>query len=111
MKLINFAHVLFTGPLFIYVGLANSKPNWVYHILLALGIFLALYFLYTIFAKTLSPYHVWLLIHLLIFIPLLLWCGIAKDKTPHIILSIILAIGTASVGFHLIRIIQSFMKI
>lgn len=111
MKLINLAHVLFTGPLLIYVGLAKQKPVWVYYLLLALGIFLALYFIYVIFTKTLSPYHVWLLIHLLIFIPLLIWCGIAKDKTPHIILSIILAIGTASVGFHLIRIVQSVIKI
>lgn len=109
MKSINLVHVLFTGPLLIYVGLAKTKPNWVYYLLLLMGIFLTLYFMFVIFTKSLSPYHVWLLIHLLIFIPLLLWCGIAKDKTPHIILSLLLAIGTASVGFHLIRIIQSLM--
>ena len=109
MKLINLAHVLFTGPLLIYVGIAKTKPTWIYHVLLSLGILLFLYFLFIIFTKTLSPYHVWLLIHLLIFMPLLIWCGIARDKTPHIVLSILLAIGAASVGFHLIRIIQSLM--
>lgn len=109
MKLINLAHVLFTGPFLIYIGLAKTKPTWVYHLILLLGLFLFFYLFYVIFTKTFSPYHVWLLIHLVIFVPLLIWCGLAGDKTPHIVLSVILAIGTASVGFHLIRIIQSLI--
>ena len=105
-KPINATHILITGPLLVYLGLAQTKPAWVYNLLLALGIILALYFLYLIISTKLSQYHVWLTVHLVLFIPLLIVLGIKKDATPPIILSLLLAIGCAAIGYHLIRLFQ-----
>lgn len=105
---ISLAHVFITGPFLIYVGLAKTKPVWVYYILLMLGLLLLLYFPYIIFTTKLSQYHVWLGIHLLLFIPLLIAIGVMQDKSPRILFSLVLAIGLASVGYHAIRLYQHY---
>lgn len=106
----NLLHILFTGPLLIYVGLKKPKENWIYNLFLILGIILAIYFLVLIANTPYSSYHSWLFIHFAIFIPLLLFLGIRKTQTPSIIFSITLALGIAAVGFHSIRLIQSLSR-
>lgn len=106
----NLAHVFVTGPFLVYVGLAKERPIWVYHVLLLLGIALALFFPFVIFTKKISQYHVWLFVHLLLFVPLLLISGYMKDKTPQIVFSLLLAIGIAAIGYHTIRAYQVIYK-
>ena len=100
---VNLAHIFFSGPLLLYLGLKSQKPQFVYYIILALGMLLSIYFVYEILMESPRP---WLLIHLLIFFPLLIWCGIKKDKTPPIILSIFVAMGCAAIGYHLIKLLR-----
>lgn len=105
---INLAHAFVTGPFLMYVGLARKRPSWVFHVLVAIGVLLALYFPYVIMTRKLSQYHVWLFIHLAIFIPLLIAIGVMKDRAPKILFSLVLAIGIAAIGYHLIRFYQHY---
>lgn len=106
---VNLAHMLVTGPVFVYVGLAETKPRWMYHFLLVFGLLLVGYFVYVISTKELSQYHVWLGIHLLIFVPLMLAVGIMQDESPRILFSLLLAIGIAAIGYHAIRLYQHYL--
>jgi hypothetical protein len=105
-KTINLFHALVTGPLLIYIGLSKNISPLFYKLLILFSIVVALYLLYLLLQNN---KRTWLIIHLLVFLPLLLWCGIAKEKTPYMVKSILLAIGCAAFGYHLIYIIQRFL--
>ena len=104
---INLVHILVTGPLLVYAGLVEEKPRWLFDVLLVLGIVLAAYFPYVMYTTKLSQYHVWLAIHLFIIVGLMVTAGIMRDNTPRIIFSLLLAIGIAAIGYHVIRAYQS----
>jgi RsiW-degrading membrane proteinase PrsW (M82 family) len=101
---IKYAHILLTGPVLIYIGLMKPKNKWIYKILLFFGLLLLVFFFYHIISTKTTPYHVWLYIHLILFIPLLIWIGIKKDQSPKILFSLIIAIGCAAIGYHAIRL-------
>lgn len=106
IKLVNIAHVLVTGPFFIYIGLAQpSHVGW-YRVCLGLGAVLALLFAWKLWSTAWSQYHIWLLIHLLLFAGLLVAVGVQKKQTPQILFSIMIAVGCAAIGYHLIRLVQ-----
>jgi hypothetical protein len=106
----NLLHILLTGPLLIYIGLKKPKQDWIYNLILILGIILSIYFLILIIKIPYSPYHSWLFIHFIVFIPLLLFVGIRKTNTPNIIYSILLTLGIAAVGYHSVRLYQKIKK-
>ncbi len=106
-KTINLFHVLVTGPLLIYIGLSKNISSLFYNLLLLASILLFLYLLSLILQNN---KRTWLIIHLLVFLPLLLWCGIAKEKTPYMIKSALLAIGCGAFGYHLIYIIKRLIS-
>ncbi len=106
-KTINLFHVLVTGPLLIYIGLSKNISPLFYNLLLLASILLFLYLLSLILQNN---KRTWLIIHLLVFLPLLLWCGIAKEKTPYMIKSALLAIGCGAFGYHLIYIIKRLIS-
>lgn len=103
-KAVKLAHIFFTGPALIYIGLMKPNNKWIYRVLLATGLLLLVFFFYHIITTTPTPYHVWLYIHLLLFIPLLIWIGLKQDKAPNILFSLIVAIGCAAIGYHTIRL-------
>lgn len=103
----NLAHILFTGPLLIYVGLKQPEWVWIYRLLFAMGVLLAVYFVYLIVTLNKSPYHVWLAIHLVLFFPLLIWVGWKGPEAPKIAFSLLLAVGIAAFGYHLVRLFQA----
>lgn len=105
---VSYYHILFTGPLLLYLGLAKSKPIWVYYALLAFASLAGLYFIYELMKNT---KRYWFIIHVLIFVPLLILMGIQKDKTPPIVLSVFIALGFASIGYHILRLLQNYQVI
>ncbi len=107
-KTINIFHVLVTGPLLIYIGLTKNIPSILYNILIILSILLFIYILSLILE---NKKRTWLIIHLLVFLPLLLWCGLEKETTPYMVKSILLAIGCAAFGYHFIYIIKRFLQV
>lgn len=57
-----------------------------------------------------SPRKWWLVIHLAVFFPLLIWIGWKGRDAPKIVFSVLLAIGFAAIGYHLARLLQRDQK-
>lgn len=103
LPLVSIFHVLFTGPMLLYLGKAKPQNPIIYHIVLAFGIALGLYFSYMIFVENnKSP---WIILHLLLFVPLLVWIGLLKTAAPLFLFSICVALGCAAIGYHSIKLI------
>ena len=101
---INWLHILVTGPLMIYIGLARPSYKWIYALILATGVILTGWFLYRII-KTYGK-RIWLIIHFLLFVPLLIYVGIKGPKTHPQVFQFILAIGVLSIVYHALRLFQ-----
>ena len=108
--LIQLFHILIFGPFLIYVGLAMPKQDFVYIIVLGLGIFVILAFIAAMIKEPTKQIAGWLLWHIIIIAGSLLWCGAAKTQTPRIIYSLLIALGFAAIGYHATRLIQSLVK-
>jgi hypothetical protein len=105
---VNLLHVVFSGPLLIYIGLVKPHIDWLYNLIGIIGIFLLLSFIIKIVThKSLSQRHVYYAIHALLFAPLLMYLGWAKHESPNVVFSLSLAIGISALGYHAIRLIQS----
>ena len=103
LPFVSIFHVLFTGPMLIYLGKVKPQKPIIYHTILALGIALGIYFLYKILIeKYKSP---WFVLHLLIFIPLLIWVGLLGTNAPPFLFSIFVALGCAAIGYHGIKLV------
>ena len=102
-------HILLSGPLLIYIGYFKPENKVLYGILLFLGISLGILLFYKISKqvvnKSLTQFSTWYIIHFLIIVPLLIWCGIKHTDTPPIIFSLLMAIGCAAFGYHVIKFI------
>jgi hypothetical protein len=105
--IINRAHMLFNGPLLIYVSLAKPKSVYIYYLLLVIGIAI----LFTSISKILGDKaHKWIYVHLLLFAPLILYVGylgVKEDKIPYYLFSFMQAIGIGAVGHHAISLIKN----
>lgn len=103
MSEVQMIHILFVGPLLIYVGLQQPKYDAVYILLLLLGIYVLFKFLYTSFSEKVGEQHVWYAVHMVLFAMLLLYVGYYRTKTPRVAFSLLLAVGIAAFGYHTIR--------
>lgn len=113
MIAVNLAHILFSGPLLMYVGHQKPENMWIYRLLLGLGIFLVGFFIWECFEHLpLSQRHVFFLLHAIVFGGLLIYVGVkGRDGTPNVMFSLLLAIGIAAFGYHLVRFSDTmFMK-
>lgn len=105
---VRLLHILGTGPLLIWVGLTKPEPAWVYKVLLVLGLLLIV----GIGAKSFSKknINVWYLIHAALFGSLLLYAGYFGFKGGHVVpaiaFSLMLAVGIAAFGYHLVRLLE-----
>jgi hypothetical protein len=103
IPVVSLFHVLFTGPMLLYLGKVKPQDPIIYHIVLALGIALGLYFAYKIVIKNnRSP---WIILHLLLFVPLLVWIGLLKTAAPPFLFSLCVALGCAAIGYHGIKLL------
>jgi len=108
--LIQLFHIFIFGPFLIYVGITQPPQDFVYYILLALGILVIVLFTLKMIREHNNNVLGWLLWHVIIISGLLLWCGIQKTKSPHIIFALLIALGFAAIGYHGLRLIQSTVK-
>jgi len=75
-------HILFVGPLFLYIGLMkNNTHHIVKKLLIGLGIIVILYHAYSTYTHySKSKYISYLnLTHVLVFAPLLIYTGIVEN--------------------------------
>lgn len=100
--IIQSIHIFIFGIVLLYVGITIPKYDWIYYILLTLGI-IAIIFFSLNFKKSLF----WILWHILIIGIVLLWVGIQKYNSPKFLFKLLIILGSAAIGYHLVRLIQN----
>jgi hypothetical protein len=108
--IVQLLHIFIFGPFLIYVGITQPSQDFIYYILLALGIAVIVVFIVNMIRERTKNVLGWLLWHIIIISGILLWCGIQKTKSPHIIFALLIALGFAAIGYHATRFIQSVSK-
>ena len=100
-KVINLVHILVAGPLFIYLGGAQTFfnttiPNMFKNFLVLLGLVLFVYHgmnAYKMPARTIS----WL--HVLFVAPLLVWVGLTNTM-PYAVNQLLVILGAGLIVYH-----------
>ena len=93
-------HLLFVGPLFMYVGLRKYKTtNFLYSTLFLLGIIVLLYHAYKFYTSYKNDYinHV-NIYHILLVGPLLIYIGYQKEETNYVYFDLLTIFGLGLVG-------------
>lgn len=99
---VHLFHILIVGGLFLYVGITKLNiPEFMYPILVILGIIIILYHGFKIYKKLTAGMNPWVnYIHLFIIGPLLLYIGLNRENTERRYFEILLMLGFASIGYH-----------
>ena len=86
----------------VYVGIVKSNmPNFMYSVLLVLGIIIILYHCFKVYKKLKQGINPWInYIHIFIVGPLLLYIGLNREKTQRFYYEILLMLGFAAIGYH-----------
>ena len=102
---VHLFHIFFVSGLLFYVALTRTKlPEFMYPTLLGLGGLVVVYHIYKAFFKK----DAWVnYIHIFIVGPLLVYIGVARDKTPRKVFELLLMLAFASLGYHGYYLIQS----
>jgi len=106
--LVNYAHVLISAPLFIYVGYRDGQVvDWLYPICLYLGIIILLYHAYltaTNYQKGNSMYIV-NAFHVFVIAPLLIYVGIKKENTSYPIPTLMFILGIGALVHYIKKLV------
>ena len=106
--LVNYAHVLISAPLFIYVGYRDGQVvDWLYPICLYLGIITLLYHAYltaTNYQKGNSMYIV-NACHVSVIAPLLIDVGIKKENTSYPIPTLMFILGIGALVHYIKKLV------
>lgn len=109
---VRLIHIFVSGPLLIWIGLTEPKSVWVYKMLFALGALMLLAFgVKILLEKTMNA---WYVIHAALFSLLLLYAGYTGlhggHAVPRVTFGLLLSVGIAAFGYHLVRLIQAMKK-
>jgi len=97
----NLAHIFFTGPALIYVGIhKTSNAPWIFRTMAIVGGILFFYFLWK-FAMNVS--ELWYLVHAIIFMSLIFYVGWKQGAVNPTLFSFLIAIGFGAIGYHSYR--------
>jgi len=109
--LVYLFHLLFVGPLLIYVGINRDKiPSVMFPILFYLGIFIILYHSYKVYNNIKIGKSYWVnLFHILIVGPILVYIGYNREKTERLYYELLLMLGFAAIGYHGYYLIESLL--
>jgi hypothetical protein len=103
---VAFIHIFLVAPLLIFVGLMKPQYNWIYYLIIALGVGIFLNFGRKIASETWTQRTVWYMVHALLFGALLLYVGWHGKETPDVAFSLLLAVGLAAFTYHSLRYVQ-----
>jgi hypothetical protein len=113
--LVSIFHVIAVAPFLLYVGFNRSAtPEWVYNVLMGLGILVLVYHGFKAVGRLAASSPVaWInLIHVGAVAPLMLWIGYNGKKTGRGPYDMLLLIAFAAFCFHLYKVIvmsQTFL--
>ena len=95
-------HIFIVGGFLLYVGIQRTNmPQFVYSILLVLGVLIILYHSYKVYIKLNNKQNPWInYIHIFIIAPVLIYIGLIKEKTPRLYFEIVLMLSFAAIGYH-----------
>jgi hypothetical protein len=108
--IISLFHIIFVAPLFGYVFIQRAAtPDWLYHLLFFLGLFVLVYHtlkgVYKYISKSSS---LWVnILHVFSVAPLLIYIGYNGKKTPRHAYELIGISAFAVGGYHIFNIIRS----
>lgn len=106
---LSMIHLLFVVPLFLAIGFMRSAtPNWLYLLVLSLGIVIFLYHLYKFIIRLkIHSTYAWVnAIHVLAVAPLLVYIGYNKKETPRFAYELLLMLAFAAGGYHMYSLIK-----
>jgi hypothetical protein len=103
-------HILLVVPLFLAIGfLRANTPDWLYWVLLVLGLIIGVYHAYKLFLrytyKTGGQWINW--IHILFVAPLLVYIGYNKKESLRASYELLLIGGFGALGYHTLSIARS----
>lgn len=108
--LINFFHIFFVVPLFLFVAFSrDDTPSQIYTFLLYLGIFIIAFHAYKAVKRYMagSP-HLWVSIfHVLIIGPLVTWIGFKAKNTGRPVYEMLALAAFGALGYHIYQLIIS----
>lgn len=107
-------HIFLVAPLFFAVAYMRAgTPEWLYWILLVLGLVILVYHAYRGYIKYMFKSNsVWVnLIHLLFVAPLLIYIGYRQKETLRFAYELLFMGGFASLGYHTLSLIRSLETI
>jgi uncharacterized membrane protein len=114
--LIAVLHVVLIVPFLLWVGFNRAAtPDWVYHVLVGVGLLVMLYHGFKAVGRYFAKSPVlWInVIHVLFVAPLLLWIGYYEKKTERPAYDMLLIVAFGALGYHLYKLIvvsQTFVK-
>jgi Na+-transporting NADH:ubiquinone oxidoreductase subunit NqrD len=103
-------HIFLVAPLFFFVGYMRANtPEWLYWILLILGLVVLVYHAYKGYIKYIfKSSSVWVnLIHVLFVAPLLIYIGYRQKETLRFAYELMFMGGFAVLGYHTLSLIRS----
>ena len=102
--LIGLFHILFVGPLLIYIGLQRKLSHNLYLGIFYLGIGVILLHLFKVLKK-LPKFAYFNFIHALLFGPLLVFIGYYREAVPPFIYNIMTFLGVLVIFYHGIKLL------
>jgi hypothetical protein len=109
--IINLFHIILVAPFLIWVGISRgSYPDWVFTLLLTLGVIVILYQGYKSYIRLLTgSNYVWVnLIHVLWIGPLLVYIGYKNKDTPRPAYELLLLTAFGAFGYHMYELASHY---
>jgi uncharacterized membrane protein len=103
-------HIFLVVPLFLVVGfLRANTPDWLYWVLLVLGLIIGVYHIYKLFIRYMHKTGgQWInLIHILFVAPVLVYVGYNKKESLRAAYELLLLGGFSALGYHVLSIVRS----
>lgn len=108
--LISLFHVLFVGPLLLYLGLTKGNlSNFALWVVVFLGAGVSLYHLTKTIQLGLKQGWIYAL-HALVFAPLLIYVGLKGKQAFYAAFSVLLMLGFATMGYHGLHLAKLFIR-
>lgn len=99
---IRIIHIFILGIFLLYVGITKPKKAWPYIALILLGVIAIIVFLSQVGKEKLF----WVMWHVLFVGVVLLWIGGMRNNAPDFLYKLLIIIGSAAIGYHLIRLFE-----